>query len=183
LQACAGANLRVAGATAELLDALNDPDATVRALAARELGAMQHPEFLGHLRRAADDKDILVASNAVEGLVRFENHSSAPQLREIALMGGVLTTLALDTLIDWHDAEVLPIGRKLIAREPPGDQLAGIRAIGLTGDASDLLRLRALSKDDTALASGARGFGLMPAISVSRAARTAIKNIEQRAAN
>jgi hypothetical protein len=182
LQACAGANLRVAGAAAELLDALDDADATVRALAARELGTLQRPEFLEHLRRAADDKDILVASNAVEGLVRFEDHSSAPELREIALMGGVLTTLALDTLIDWHDPDVPAIGRRLIAREAPGDQLAGIRAIGLTGDASDLPRLRALSKDDSALGSGGRGFGLMPAISISRAARTAIENIEQRAA-
>jgi hypothetical protein len=181
LQACAGANLRVAGAAKELLDALGDSDATVRAVAARELGTMQRPEFLAALRAAVEDKDILVASNAVEGLVRYEDHSSAPQLREVALMGGVLTTLALDTLIDWHDPETFSIGRKLIAREAPADQLAGIRAIGLTGDASDLTRLRVLANDETALASGGRGFGFMPAISISRAARTAIQNIEQRA--
>lgn len=177
LQACAGANLRIAGATKELLDALSGPDAAARAVAARELGATQKPEFLAPVRKAVEDKDILVASNAIEGLVRYEDHSSAPQLREVALIGGVLTTLALDALIDWHDPEVLPIGRKLIAREAPGDQLAGIRAIGLTGDASDLPQLRALAKDDTALASGGRGFGLMPAISIARAARTAIRNI------
>ena len=46
-----------------------------------------------------------------------------PALREIALMGGVLTSLALDTLVDWHDPEVLPIARKLVARKEPGDQL------------------------------------------------------------
>jgi HEAT repeat protein len=182
LQACAGANLRVAGASKELLDALADSEPTTRAVAARELGAMQKPEFLAPLRKAAEDRDILVASNAIEGLVRYEDHSSAPQLREIALMSGVLTTLALDTLIDWHDPEVLAIGRKLIDREAPGDQLAGIRAIGIAGDTSDLPKLRAFSKDDTALASGGRGFGLMPAISISRAAKTAIQNIEQRAA-
>jgi len=181
LQACAGANLRVAGAAKELLDALSDSDAAARAVAARELGTMQKPEFLAPLRNAVEDRDILVASNAVEGLVRYEDHSSAPELREVALMGGVLTSLALDTLIDWHDPEVLAIGRKLVVRDAPGDQLAGIRAIGLTGDASDLPELRAFSKDDAALASGGRGFGLMPAISISRAARTAIQNIEQRA--
>jgi hypothetical protein len=179
LQACAGANLRIAGATKELLDALSDSDAAARAVAARELGTTQNPEFLASLRKAAEDKDILVASNAIEGLVRYEDHSSAPQLREVALMGGVLTTLALDTLIDWHDPGVLAIGRKLVGRDAPGDQLAGIRAIGLTGDASDLPQLRALSKDDTALASGGRGFGLMPAISIARAAKTAIQNIEK----
>src|SRR5580700_763393 len=86
LQACAGANLRTAGAAKELLDALTDPDATVRAVAARELGTMQRPEFLVPLRNAVEDRDILVASNAIEGLVRYEDHSSAPQLREVALM-------------------------------------------------------------------------------------------------
>jgi HEAT repeat protein len=140
---------------------------------------MQKPEFITPLRRAADDRDLLVASNAIEGLVRYEDHSTALQLRDIALMGGVLTSLALDTLIDWHDPEVLAIGRKLIIREAPGDQLAGIRAIGLTGDESDLPKLRELSKDDKTLASGGRGFGLMPAISISRAAKVAIRNIGQ----
>lgn len=182
LQACAGANLRIAGATTELLNALAGPDAPARAVAARELGTLQKPEFLAPLRHAADDRDLLVASNAIEGLVRYDDHSSAPQLREIALMGGVLTSLALDTLIDWHDAEVLSIGRKLVQRSDPGDELAGIRAIGLTGDASDLLKLLELSKNDEALGSGSRGFGLMPAISISRAAKTAIGNIEHRAA-
>jgi hypothetical protein len=180
LQACAGANLRIAGAASELLQGLNNPDPAARAVAVRELGAMQKPEYLAAIRKAADDRDLLVASNAVEGLVRYENHSSAPQLREIALMGGVLTSLALDTLIDWRDPEVLAIGRNLIARKEPGDQLIGIRAVGITGDASDLPRLRDLAKDDAALNSGARGFGLMPAISISRAAKTAIQNIEQR---
>jgi HEAT repeat protein len=181
LQACAGANLRVAGATKELLDALADSDAKVRAVAARELGTMQKPEFLAPLRNAAGDKDILVASNAIEGLVRYADHSSAPQLRELAMMSGVLTSLALDALVDWRDPEVISIARKLIRREAPGDRLAGIRAIGLTGDASDLPTLRELSKDDAALASRGRGFGLMPAISIARAAKTAIQNIEQRA--
>jgi HEAT repeats len=179
LQACAAANLRVAGASKELLDALSASDPTARAVAARELGAMQKPVFIAPLRKAADDRDLLVASNAIEGLVRYEDHSTAPQLREIALMGGVLTSLALDTLIDWHDPEVLAIGRKLIIRDAPGDQLAGIRAIGLTGDESDLSKLKELSKDDKTLASGGRGFGLMPAISISRAAKIAIRNIGQ----
>jgi hypothetical protein len=32
------------------------------------------------------------------------------------------------------------------------------------------------------MGAGSRGFGLMPAVSISRAARTAIANIEKRAA-
>ncbi len=182
LQACAAANLRIAGASNELLGALKDPDPTARAVAARELGAMRRPEFLPALRAAADDRDLLVASNAVEGLTRYEDHSSAPQLREIAMMGGVLTALALDTLVDWNDPEAPAIGRKLIARKDPGDRLAGIRALGIGGNATDLPGLRELAKDDVTLGSGSRGFGLMPVISISRAAKTAIANIERRAA-
>jgi hypothetical protein len=136
LQACAGVNLRIGGAQGELLSALEDKDPTVRAVAARELGATQNHEFLAPLRKAAEDRDLLVASNAVEGLVRFEDHASIPQLREIALLGGVLTSLAVDTLVDWHDPEVLGIARKLVTRKEPGDQLIGVRVIGLTGDAT-----------------------------------------------
>jgi HEAT repeat protein len=181
LQSCAGANLRVAGAQEELLNALEAKDPAARAVAARELGAMQKHEFLAPLRKAAEDRDLLVSSNAVEGLVRYEDHASIPQLREIALMGGVLTSLAIDTLVDWHDPEVLSIARKLIAHKEPGDQLIAVRVMGLRGDATDLPKLRELAKDDTPLSSGSRGFGLMPAISISRAAKTAVQSIEARA--
>jgi len=57
----------------------------------------------------------------------------------------------------------------------------GIRVVGLMGDASDLPKLRALGKNDMAMGSGSRGFGLMPAISLARAAKTAIEAIEKRA--
>jgi hypothetical protein len=182
LQSCAGTNLRVAGAAAELLNALEqDKDPTARAVAARELGTLQKPEYLAPLRKAAEDRDVLVESNAIEGLMRYEDHSSAPQLREVSLLGGVMTALAVDILVDWHDPEVAEIGRKLIARQEPGDKLIGIRAVGLTGNASDLPALHAMAKDDTMMGSGSRGFGLMPAISISRASRTAMANIEQRA--
>jgi len=183
LQSCAGTNLRVAGATAELLNTLEqDKDSTARAVAARELGTLQKPEYLAPLRKAAEDRDVLVESNAIEGLMRYEDHSSAPQLREISLLGGVMTALAVDILVDWHDPEVAAIGRKLIARQEPGDKLIGIRAVGLTGNASDLPALRQTAKDDTMMGSGSRGFGLMPAISIARASQTAIAKIEQRAA-
>jgi hypothetical protein len=152
-------------------------------VAARELGTTQKHEFLSPLRRAAENRDLLVASNAVEGLVRYQDHASIPQLREIAALGGVLTSLAIDTLVDWHDPEVLGIARKLVSNKEPGDQLIGVRVIGLTGDASDLPKLKELAKDETTLGSGSRGFGLMPAVSISRAARTAVQKIEARAGN
>ena len=181
LQACAAANLRAAGAYNELLNALQEgKDPGARAAAARELGTTQKAELLAPLAEAAKDRDVLVASNAIEGLMRYGDHTSAPQLREIALMGGIQTTLALDILIDWHDPEVISIGRKLVASKNPADELVGIRAIGLTGDKSDLPRLKELAKNDLELNAGSRGFGFMPAVSLSRAAKTAIANIEDR---
>jgi hypothetical protein len=51
----------------------------------------------------------------------------------------------------------------------------------VAGDASDLPRLRELAKIETEMNGGSRGFGLMPAVSLSRAAKTAIAGIEQRA--
>jgi len=180
LQACAAANLRAAGAYPELLGALRDAkDPGARAAAARELGTAQKPEYLAPLAEAARDRDVLVAGNAIEGLMRYEDRSSAPQLREIALIGGIQTTLALDILIDWQDPEVASLGRKLVARKNPADQLTGIRAIGLRGDKSDLPRLKDLAKDDQEMNAGSRGFGFMPAVSISRAAKTAIANIEK----
>jgi hypothetical protein len=95
-------------------------------------------------------------------------------------MGGVMTSLAVNALTDWRDADVLPIGRKLMTHRDPGDQLAGIRAVGLMGDPSDLASLRDLMKNDEKIGQGSRGFGLMPAISIGRAARTAAENITQR---
>ena len=180
LQACAAANLRAAGAYKELLNALQESkDPGARAAAARELGTAQQPEFLGPLAEAAKDRDVLVASNAIEGLMRYADHSSAPQLREIALVSGIQTALALDILIDWQDPEVASLGRKLVARKNPADQLTGIRAIGLRGDKSDLPRLKDLAKDDQEMNAGSRGFGFMPAVSISRAAKTAIANLEK----
>jgi HEAT repeat protein len=159
----------------------HDRDPGARAAAARELGATRKPEFLPALLAAARDRDVLVASNAIEGLMRYQDHSSAPQLREVALLGGIQTALALDILIDWHDPEVITIGRELIAGKQPADELAGIRAVGLTGDTSDLPRLKELMKNDVEMNAGSRGFGFMPAISLARAARTAVENIQARA--
>ncbi len=181
LQSCAGENLRLAGASAELVDALGERDASARAVAARELGSMQKREFIPALRKAADDQDLLVSSNALEGLVRYEDHSTAPQLREIALSGGMLTSLAVNALSDWNDPEILGIARKLVDHKDPGEQLIAIRVMGMFGSTADLPKLRELAKNDVQLGAGNRGFGLMPAISISRAANTAIQSIESRA--
>ena len=182
LQSCAAMNLRIVGFAEDLAGALEDRDPGTRAVAARELGVMAKPEYLPALRKVAEDHDLLVASNAIEGLVMYEDHSSAPQLREIAMKSGLMTSLAFNALVGWNDPQVANIARKLIMGTDPGDQLVGVRAIGMVGNATDLPRLRELAKDDEKISSGARGFGFMPAITISKAAKFAIQSIEQRAA-
>lgn len=180
LQACAAQNLRIAGAGALLAEALETGDPSARAVAARELGVLQEQRYLPLLIKAAADPDLMIASNAIEGLVRYEDHSSAPALRELALAGGVMTSLAVDALLEWHDAEALAVGRKLMSRREPGDRLVGVRVVGLLGDSRDMEALRKLASDDIQLGQTSRGFGLMPAISMARAARTAMESIQQR---
>lgn len=181
VRACAGVNLRVAGAIAELTDALNDSDPQARALAARQLGAFERPELLEPLAAAARDSQLIVAANAVAGLADYRDPMVVPFLLEIAKMGGIAGSAALNRALEFSDARVPEIARDLLNRPDVSDKLAGIRALAQMGDASDLPKLKEIARTETqAVAAQNRGFGLMPAISLSKAAQTAIEVIEKR---
>lgn len=181
VRACAGINLRVAGAIPELKDALADPDPQVRALAARQLGAFQKPELLPVLAEAARDQQLLVAVNAVEGLASYNDSAVIPYLLDIAKLGGIAGTAALNRALEFRDPRVPPIARDLLNRPDVSDKLAGMRALAQMGDSSDLPRLTEIARTETqAAAAQNRGFGLIPAISLSKAAQTTIEAIEQR---
>jgi hypothetical protein len=181
VRACAGINLRVAGAIEELKDALADPDPQVRALAARQLGAFQKPGLLPVLAEAARDQQLLVAVNAVEGLANYNDTGAIPYLLDIAKLGGIAGTTALSRALEFRDPRVPAVARDLLNRPDISDKLAGMRALAQMGDSSDLPKLTEISRTETrAVAAQNRGFGLMPAISLSRAAQTAIDAIEQR---
>jgi HEAT repeat protein len=180
VRACAGINLRVAGAIAELTDALNDSDPQVRALAARQLGAFEKPELLEPLAAAARDSQLIVAANAVAGLADYRDSVVVPYLLEIAKMGGIAGAEALNRALEFRDARVPEIARDLLNRPDVSDKLAGIRALAQMGDSSDLPKLKEIARTETqAVAAQNRGFGLMPAISLSKAAQTAIAAIEK----
>ena len=180
VRACAGINLRVAGAIAELTDALNDSDPQVRALAARQLGAFERPELLEPLAAAARDSQLIVAANAVAGLADYRDPVVVPYLLEIAKMGGIVGAAALNRALEFRDARVPEIARDLLNRPDVSDKLAGMRALAQMGDASDLPKLKEIARTETqAVAAQNRGFGLMPAISLSKAAQTAIQAIEK----
>lgn len=180
VRACAGINLRVAVAIAELTDALNDSDPQVRALAARQLGAFERPELLEPLAAAARDSQLIVAANAVAGLADYRDPVVVPYLLEIAKMGGIVGAAALNRALEFRDARVPEIARDLLNRPDVSDKLTGMRALAQMGDASDLPKLKEIARTETqAVAAQNRGFGLMPAISLSKAAQTAIQAIEK----
>src|ERR1700733_7054373 len=171
VRACAGTNLRKAGAIAELKDALADPNFEVRALAARELGAFEKPELLPLLAAAARDPQMLVGINAMEGLSDYRDAVVLPYLLNLAKDGGLVGTAALDRAVTFHDPRVLETARMLLGSKDVSDKLAAMRVIGEMGNQTDIPNLRAIQEKETEMVSAAvRGFGLIPAISLSRAA-------------
>jgi HEAT repeat protein len=181
VRACAGTNLRKAGAIAQLKDALSDPDFEVRALAARELGGFEKPELLPLLASAARDPQMLVGINAIEGLANYRDPIVVPYLLEIARDGGLVGTAALDRALVFKDPKVLETARTMLGSKDVSDKLAAMRVIGVMGDKTDIPKLREIQDKETAMVSASgRGFGLIPAISLSRAAETTIEKIGER---
>ena len=181
VRACAGLNLRAVGAVPELKDALADPDPQVRGLAARELGAFEKPELLDLLAAAARDSQLIVAANAVEGIANYRDPVAIPYLLDIAKMGGIVGTAALNRALDFRDPRIPEIARRLLDYPDVSDKLAGMRALAQMGDSTDLPKLREIARNETEkFAAQNRGFGLMPAISLSKAAQTTIEAIEKR---
>lgn len=181
VRSCAGTNLRKAGAIAELKDALADPNFEVRALAARELGGFEKPELLPVLTAAARDSQMVVGMNAVEGLANYRDPVVVPYLLSLAQDGGLVGTAALDRAQTFHDPRVLETARGLLGSKDVSDKLAAMRVIGAMGDETDIPKLREIQEKETGSVSAAgRGFGLIPAISLSRAAQTTIEKIGER---
>jgi HEAT repeat protein len=184
VRACAGTNLRKAGAVAELKDALTDPNFEVRALAARELGGFEKPELLPMLAAAARDPQMLVGINAIEALADYRDPIVLPYLLNLAKDGGLVGTAALDRAATFRDPRVLETARLLLASKDVSDQLASMRVLSVMGDATDIPKLRDIQAKETGLVSASgRGFGLIPAISLSRAAETTIEKITERASH
>lgn len=181
VRACAARNLREAGAVDELKTALmasSDPD--MRAAAARELGALSRPDLIEPLAQAARDLNLIVATNALEGLSQYQDPGVLPALLSLAEGDGPVAAMALSRAVEFNDSGVLTVARKLMATRDVTLRLAALRAIGDFGDAADLPALRELAARAERAAPSGRGFGLVPAIDLSRAAQNAIRQIESR---
>jgi len=181
LLACAAENLRMAGAVAQLKDALSSPNEQVRAAAARSLGSFQSVDLLEPLSHAAQDENILVATNALAALSEYSGPAVIPYLAALAAKGGMIGDMAIDRLAVLDAPGALRIARSLLASSQVPDKLYAMRIIGAGGDASDLPALKKIAASgQESLAQRNRGFGFMPPISLSRAAGTAIREIESR---
>jgi HEAT repeat protein len=181
LRACAAENLRIAGALDLFRNALQDEDSQVRAVAALELGGFGKVEDLPALDAATRDRDLLVATNSVYGLGLYPGKDSVPYLVAAAKRGGLVGEQALHRLAQRNEPEALDVARMLLTSKEAPDRLAAIAVIGQMGDRSDLAALREIQQKETGeLSNKGRGFGLIPTFSLSRAAKTAIENIESR---
>jgi HEAT repeat protein len=181
VRACSADNLRMAGATEALKRALSNPEAEVRAAAARELGAFRKQELLEPLSIAAQDENALVATNALAGLSMYPGPEVVPYLTVIAKRGGMTGDMALDRLSELDARAGLLVARGLLGSVQVPDKLYAMKVLGATGDLSDLPELRkiAASNGET-LSQRDRGFGFMPPINLARSAQAAIAAIEKR---
>jgi len=181
LLSCAADNLRIAGAIDTLQQALSNQDAGVRAAAVRQLGTFQKPDLLDAISRAAQDENLLVATNALHGLSEYQDPVVIPFLAGLAKKGGMIGDMALDRLAQLQPQTALDVGRELLTSPQVPDRLYAMRVIGAFGDASDLAELNKIAKSSPErLSQRARGFGFMPAINLARAAQSAIASIQSR---
>jgi len=180
VRTCAGTNLRKAGSMEELKAALASDDFEIRALAVRELGGFEKPELLPVLAKAARDPQLIVGINAIEGLANYRDVSVVPYLLDIAKHGGLIGAAALDRALAFQDPRVPGVARTLLAGNDISDKLAAMRVLLEMGDTTDIPTLQEIARKETEMVTAGRGFGLMPAISLSRAAKTTIEKIESR---
>ena len=181
LLSCAAGNLRAVGAVEALRGALSSKNEQVRATVARELGSFQRLDLLDALSRAAGDENLLVATNALAGLSQYHDRAVIPYLAKLAGKGGMVGDMAMDRLAAIDPMSALKVARELLASAQVPDQLYAMRIIGANGDRGDLPALRKIAASGQEnLAQRSRGFGLMPPISLAKAAQTAIASIEGR---
>jgi hypothetical protein len=177
---CAARNLTEGGAGDLLADALQSSIPEVRATAARGLGSLKRPEFIALLAAAAADPNLLVSTSATQGLCQYDDRGVLPALKGIASNGGLTGSISLSRIAELDGSEALPIARKWLTAPDITQRVIAMRILGENGDVSDLPALRSVAEHKAGVVAPQRGFGLMPAIDLSQAARATMAQIEAR---
>ena len=89
--------------------------------------------------------------------------------------------MALERVSQLDPRTALFVARGLLSSAQVPDRLYAMRIMGAFGDGSDVSELAKIAASNSEnLSQRDRGFGFMPAISLSRAAQSAIAAIESR---
>ncbi len=183
VRSCAEMNLQAAQAIDLVRDAAQDENGEVRAAGLRALGSFHEPEDLELLTKAAFDSQMIVSTNAMEGLAGYPDREAAPALLRIASQQhGMVSSLAFERLIRMRAPEAVALARTMIASEQVSDLLSALRVLGEMGAASDIASIEKVAEryPDRLDNKSGRGFGLMPSITLAKAAQTAIAQIRTR---
>ena len=178
LAQCAAAGLPAAA----FRRAMMSEEPWLRALAVRELGRFGKAEDLPGMVALTRDPNLLVMTSALQGLASYAGPEVVPYYEKMVAQPDAAGLMALQRLTERRHPLALQAARRFLAGTDVGGRLAALGALADLGDASDLPALRELAKEHEEMTAGGRGFGLMPSISLGRAAKTAVAKIETRKA-
>jgi len=114
------------------------------------------------------------------GLGQYHDRAVLPKLLDLAAGGGAVGVAALTRAAQFDEPAALPVARRQLLGKDPAGKLIALLIVGDCGDSSDLPRLREMAAKSETVGTRGRGFGLMPALDISRAAKNAIGGIEKR---
>jgi len=154
----------------------------LRALAVRELGRFGQAADLPAMMALTRDPNLLVMTSALQGMASYAGPEVVPYYEKMVAQPDAAGMMALQRLTERRHPLALPAARRFLAGKDVGGRLAALGALADLGDATDLPALRELAKEHEEMTAGGRGFGLMPSISLGRAAKTAVAKIESRKA-
>jgi len=181
VRSCAVSQLRLRGASSELIELAGQGQPGARAQALHELGVMKDREAIQALITAVKDQDPLVSASALNSLLMFDDVRVLPTVLEIASRESTSSLIAVNSLGRFHDTSVLPVLYKLLNSQDPLLRLAAIGALGDAGDRSSIARLQPVLGEGNDLRPAPMvGIGFFPAVNMARAARVAIQRIQAR---
>ena len=97
------------------------------------LGTFERPELAPLIAKAGEDSQLLVATNAIEGLSYYTDRTAAPYFLVLAKRTGIVGSLAIEQLIKLKEPATLGLGRDLVKSNDPADLLAAMRILGKHG--------------------------------------------------